>query len=93
MGDVMMEENSHVHLGPNQRRILQLLKKRRKMSQREIAEVIYEKPVKTGSYEYIAVNRSLQNLYRRGLLEKTTMEIQWSLKRISKDTERKEKTE
>jgi hypothetical protein len=68
-----------VHLGPNQRRILQLLKKRKNMTEREIATEVYGEPVKLGDYRYIATSRSLQNLLKRGLVLKTTQEVKWRL--------------
>ena len=77
-------EDNLIHLGPNQRRILQLLQKKKSMTQRAIAAEIYGVPIKTGDLRYVAVNRSLLNLVHRGLLDKTSPEIQWSLKKKPK---------
>jgi len=68
-------------LGPNQRRIIEILTKKKHLTQREIAEEVYGHPIKVGDLRYTAINRSLLNLVKRGLISKTSQEIQWSLKK------------
>lgn len=77
---VMGENMEKWHLGPNQRRILELLKKK-DMTIREIAAELYGKKINLGEHEYVATSKSLRSLLKRGLLTKTTPETRYSIKR------------
>lgn len=68
------------HLGPHQRRILQLLAEKPGMTEREIATIVHGRPISTKDFEYVAISRSLRGLLKRGLLVRSSAEVRWSLK-------------
>jgi DNA-binding MarR family transcriptional regulator len=85
-------EEAMFHLGPNQREILRLLKRHPNMTEKEIASKIYHKQVKAGDNEYTQVSRSLRGLKKKGLVERTPIEVTWRLTGTVTPKKRTDKT-
>lgn len=78
-----MDKNAPTyHLGPNQRLILKLLAEHRNgLTEKELASLVYGKPVNTTDFEYIATSRSLRKLLTKGLVVR---EVKWRLPKKGK---------
>jgi predicted transcriptional regulator len=66
-------------IGPNQRRILKMLRTTSELTEADIASKLYEKPVKVGSFEYAATSKSLTGLLKKGLVERSESKVTWHL--------------
>jgi predicted transcriptional regulator len=67
-------------LSKNQKRILQFLEVKPEMTTKELAEMIFGKPVEYKSKEYSSIYRSLLSLERRGLIKRVQIQLRWKLK-------------
>ena len=69
-----------VRLSKNQRVILELLKVKPEMTTKEIAEMVFGKPVEYKTKEYSSISRSLNSLERQGLMQRVQIQLRWRLK-------------
>jgi predicted transcriptional regulator len=67
-------------LSKNQKLILQFLEVKPEMTTKELAELVFGKPVKYKTKEYSSVHRSLLSLERRGLTKRVQIQLRWKLK-------------
>lgn len=66
-------------LSKNQRRILEFLEVKPEMTTKELAELVFGKPVDYKTKEYSSINRSLHSLERRGLIKRVQIQLRWKL--------------
>jgi predicted transcriptional regulator len=50
------------------------------MTTKELAEMVYGKPVAYKTKEYSSISRSLNSLERRGLIKRVQVQLRWRLK-------------
>jgi len=50
------------------------------MTTKEIAEMVYGKPVEYKTKEYSSISRSLNSLEKRGLIKRVQVQLRWRLK-------------
>jgi DNA-binding MarR family transcriptional regulator len=67
-------------ISKNQKLILQFLEVKPEMTTKELAELVFGKPVKYKTKEYSSVHRSLLSLERRGLTKRVQIQLRWKLK-------------
>jgi predicted transcriptional regulator len=67
-------------LSKNQKLILQFLEVKPEMTTKELAELVFGKPVKYKTKDYSSVHRSLLSLERRGLTKRVQIQLRWKLK-------------
>ena len=67
-------------LSKNQKLILQFLEVKPEMTTKELAELVFGKPVEYKTKEYSSVHRSLLSLERRGLTKRVQIQLRWKLK-------------
>jgi DNA-binding MarR family transcriptional regulator len=67
-------------LSKNQKLILQFLGVKPEMTTKEIAEMVFGKPVEYKTKEYSSVNRSLRALERQGYVQRVQIKLRWRLK-------------
>jgi DNA-binding MarR family transcriptional regulator len=68
-------------LSRNQKLILKFLEVKPEMTTKELAELVFGKPVEYKSKEYSSVNRSLRSLERQGLIKRVQIQLRWKLNR------------
>ena len=66
-------------LSKNQKLILQFLKVKPEMTTKELAELVFGKPVEYTSPQYASVSRSLHSLERQGLIKRIQVQLKWKL--------------
>ena len=69
-----------MRLSKNQKIILKFLAVKPEMTTREIAELVYGRPVEYKTKEYSSISRSLNTLEKKGLLKKVQVQLRWRLK-------------
>ena len=69
-----------VRLSKNQKMILRFLAIKPEMTTKEIAELVYGRPVEYKTKEYSSISRSLNTLEKKGLLKKVQVQLRWRLK-------------
>jgi DNA-binding MarR family transcriptional regulator len=69
-----------VRLSKNQKIILKFLAVKPEMTTREIAELVYGRPVEYKTKEYSSISRSLNTLEKKGVLKKVQVQLRWRLK-------------
>ena len=67
-------------LSKNQKLILQFLEVKPEMTTKELAELVFGKPVEYQTKEYSSVHRSLLSLERRRLIKRVQIQLRWKLK-------------
>jgi DNA-binding MarR family transcriptional regulator len=67
-------------LSKNQKMILKFLSIKPEMTTKEIAELVYGRPVEYKTKEYSSISRSLNTLEKKGLLKKVQIQLRWRLK-------------
>jgi predicted transcriptional regulator len=67
-------------LSKNQRLILRLLEVKPEMTTKELAEMVFGKPVQYQTKEFSSIYRSLLSLERRGLIKRVHIQLRWKLK-------------
>jgi len=70
---------AHQYLGPNQKKIMQILKEHDELSTIEIATLVFGRPVKYKTKEYYSTHRSLEKLRKRNLVVSTPRRKMWSI--------------
>jgi len=63
-------------LSKNQKLILKLLEVKPEMTTKDIAEMIFGKPVEYKTKEYSSTNRSLRSLEKKGLIRRVCLRMQ-----------------
>ena len=69
-----------MRLSKNQKMILKFLAIKPEMTTKEIAELVYSRPVEYKTKEYSSISRSLNTLEKKGLLKKVQVQLRWRLK-------------
>jgi len=67
-------------LSKNQRMILKLLEVKPEMTTKEIAEMVFGRPVEYKTKEYSSISRSLNILEKKGLLQRVQVQLRWRLR-------------
>lgn len=67
-------------LSKNQKSILKFLEVKPEMTTKELAEMVFGKPVRYKTNEYTSVSRSLRSLERQGLVKRVQIKLRWKLK-------------
>ena len=67
-------------LSNNQKLILKFLEVKPEMTTKELAEMVFGKPVEYKTKEYSSIHRSLISLERRGLINRVQIQLRWKLK-------------
>ena len=67
-------------LSKNQKVILKLLEVKPEMTTKEIAEMVFGRPVEYKTKEYSSISRSLNILEKKGLLKRVQVQLRWRLK-------------
>ena len=67
-------------LSKNQKLILGFLEVKPEMTTKELAEMVFGKPVEYKTKEFSSVHRSLVSLERRGLIKRVQIQLRWKLK-------------
>jgi DNA-binding MarR family transcriptional regulator len=73
-------EGATARLSKNQKKILKFLEIKPEMTTREIAELVYGRPVEYKTKEYSSISRSLNTLEKKGLLKKVQVQLRWRLR-------------
>jgi predicted transcriptional regulator len=66
-------------LSKNQKVILKFLEVKPEMTTKELAEMVFSKPVEYETKEYSSIYRSLVSLERRGLIKRVQIQLRWKL--------------
>ena len=66
-------------MSKNQKLILKFLKVKPEMTTKELAELVFGKPVEYKTKEYYSINRSLRNLEKKGLVKRVQIQLRWKL--------------
>ena len=66
-------------MSKNQKLILKFLKVKPEMTTKELAELVFGKPVEYKTKEYSSINRSLRNLEKKGLVKRVQIQLRWKL--------------
>ena len=66
-------------LSKNQKLILKFLEVKPEMTTKELAELVFGKPVEYKTKEYSSINRSLHSLERRRLIKRVQIQLRWKL--------------
>ena len=69
-----------MRLSKNQKSILEFLEIKTDMTTKELAELVFGKPVEYKTKEYSSISRSLQSLERKGLIQRVQVKLRWRLK-------------
>jgi DNA-binding MarR family transcriptional regulator len=67
-------------LSKNQKLILKFLEVKPEMTTKELAEMVFGKPVECKTKEYSSISRSLHSLERQGLIKRVQIQLRWRLK-------------
>ena len=70
-------------LSKNQKLILKFLKVKPEMTTKELAELVFGKPVEYKTKEFSSINRSLRTLEKRGLVKRVQVQLRWKLANIN----------
>lgn len=66
-------------LSKHQRMILKFLEVKPEMTTKELAELVFGKPVDYKTKEYSSISRSLHSLEKRGLIKRVQIQLRWKL--------------
>ncbi len=67
-------------LSKNQKLILKFLEVKPEMTTKDLAELVFGKPVEYKTKEYSSVSRSLHSLEKQGLIKRVQIQLRWILK-------------
>jgi DNA-binding MarR family transcriptional regulator len=67
-------------LSKRQMLILIFLDVKPEMTAKELAEMVFKRPVEYKSKEYSTISRSLSSLERQGIVEKVQVKLKWRIK-------------
>lgn len=67
-------------LSKNQKLILKFLEVKPEMTTKELAELVFGKPVEYKTKEYSSVSRSLHSLEKQGAIKRVQIQLRWILK-------------
>ncbi|MFX1521663.1 MAG: hypothetical protein ACFFCD_17290 [Promethearchaeota archaeon] len=67
-------------MSQNQKLILKFLEVKPEMTTKELAEMVFGKPVDYKTKEYSSVHRSLVSLEKRGLIKRVQIQLRWKIK-------------
>jgi DNA-binding MarR family transcriptional regulator len=67
-------------ISKNQKLILKFLEVKPEMTTKEIAEMVFSKPVEYKTKEYSSTSRSLRSLEKRGLIQRVQVQLRWRRK-------------
>jgi len=59
--------------------ILELLEVKPEMTTKDIAEMVFGKPVEYKTKEYSSISRSLNSLEKKGLIRRVQVQLRWRL--------------
>ena len=76
-------------LSANQKLILKFLEVKPEMTTKELAEMVFGKPVEYKSAQYASVGRSLRSLERQGLIKRVQVQLRWKLALIAQTKKKK----
>lgn len=60
--------------------ILKFLEVKPEMTTKELAELVFSKPVGYKTKEYSSISRSLHSLERQGIVKRVQIQLRWKLK-------------
>ena len=66
-------------LSKNQKLILRFLEVKPELTTKELAELVYRKPVEYKTKEYNSISRSLHSLERQELIKRVQIQLKWKL--------------
>ena len=66
-------------LSKNQKLILKFLKVKPEMTTKELAELVFGKPIEYKTKEYSSISRSLHTLEKHGLIKRVQVQLRWKL--------------
>ena len=66
-------------LSKNQKLILKFLEVKPEMTTKELAEMVFGKPVEYKSSPYFSISRSLRSLERQGFIKRVQIQLRWKL--------------
>jgi predicted transcriptional regulator len=66
-------------LSKNQKLILKFLKVKPEMTTKELAELVFGKPIVYKTKEYSSISRSLHTLERQGIVKRVQVQLRWKL--------------
>jgi DNA-binding MarR family transcriptional regulator len=66
-------------LSKNQKLILKFLKVKPEMTTKELAELVFGKPIEYKTKEYSSISRSLHTLERQGIVKRVQVQLRWKL--------------
>ena len=66
-------------LSKNQNSILKFLEVKPEMTTKELAEMVFGKPVKYKTKEYSSISRSLNSLERKGFVQRVQVQLRWKI--------------
>jgi len=66
-------------LSKNQRLILKFLEVKPEMTTKELAELVFSRPIEYKTKEYTSIHRSLQSLERQGSVKRVQIQLRWKL--------------
>ncbi|KON31968.1 hypothetical protein AC477_03570 [miscellaneous Crenarchaeota group-1 archaeon SG8-32-1] len=67
-------------MSKNQKLVLKFLEVKPEMTTRELAELVFGKPIGYKTKEYSSISRSLHSLERQGLIRRVQIKLRWKLK-------------
>jgi predicted transcriptional regulator len=74
-----LEAFSTAGLSKNQKLILKFLKVKPEMTTKELAELVFGKPIEYKTKEYSSISRSLHTLERQGIVKRVQVQLRWKL--------------
>jgi DNA-binding MarR family transcriptional regulator len=80
-----------VRLSKNQKLILKFLEVKPEMTTKELAEMVFGKPVEYKSAQYASIGRSLRSLERQGLIKRVQIQLKWKLSLTTWTNKKKER--
>jgi DNA-binding MarR family transcriptional regulator len=80
-----------VRLSKNQKLILKFLEVKPEMTTKELAEMVFSKPVEYKSAQYASIGRSLRSLERQGLIKRVQIQLKWKLSLTTWTNNKKER--
>jgi predicted transcriptional regulator len=74
-----LEAFSTAGLSKNQKLILKFLNVKPEMTTKELAELVFGKPIEYKTKEYSSISRSLHTLERQGIVKRVQVQLRWKL--------------
>jgi predicted transcriptional regulator len=67
-------------LSEHQKLLLQFLQVKTEMTAKELAEMVFSRPVEYKSKEYSSISRSLNSLEKQGIVKRVQVKLKWRIK-------------